>query len=98
VRRDCEPHRGDALVLVANVGLLLGVLSLCGGVTAPMAFALGALAWVLAGRDLRAIQARRGDPAGEPALREALRNAAGAVIFALAFGSLGAMALLSRLR
>jgi hypothetical protein len=98
VRLDCEPHRGDALLLVANASLLLGVLSLCGGVTAPMGFALGVLAWVLAVRDLRAIQAGRGDPAGEPALREALRKAIGAVIFALAFGSLGAMALLSHLR
>jgi hypothetical protein len=51
VRRDCEPHRGQLVLKLADAGLLLGALALCVGFVALLALALGAAAWVLASRE-----------------------------------------------
>jgi hypothetical protein len=80
VRRDCEPHRGAALYALGLVALVLGFLSGCLLVTAPVALALGVVVRVLARRDMRSIQAGLTDPAGEPALRRASVLSAGAVL------------------
>jgi hypothetical protein len=60
VRRDCEPHRG-------NVILVLGIFSL---VFLPCAYilvgiVLGAIAWVMGNRDIKKIRAGTMDPEGE---------------------------------
>jgi hypothetical protein len=60
VRRDCEPHRG-------NVILVLGICSL---VFLPCAYlmvgvVLGAIAWVMGNRDIKKIRAGTMDPEGE---------------------------------
>ena len=64
VRRDCEPHRGQLVLKLADAGLLLGALALCLGFVALLALALGAAAWVLASRDLRRMRSGLMDPRG----------------------------------
>ena len=64
VRRDCEPHRGQLVLKLADASLLLGAFALCLGFVAGLAMAFGAAAWALASRDLRRMQARLMDPGG----------------------------------
>jgi hypothetical protein len=64
VRRDYEPHRGQLVLALADVSLLLGILSLCLGFLALMAVALGAWAWVLASHELRRMRSGLADPSG----------------------------------
>ena len=64
VRRDCRPHRGPLLVLLATVALVLGLSSLGLVVTG---WAAVPLAWVvdwLAQRDLERMTAGTMDPNG----------------------------------
>jgi hypothetical protein len=64
VRRDCQAHRGDQLLSLADASLLLGALSLCLGLPALAAIACGAVAWALACHDLRRMRPGLMDPGG----------------------------------
>jgi len=81
VPRDCQPHRGDLLLALADASLLLGALSLCLGFLALAALACGGAAWGLSSHDLGRMQARQMDPAGLATTRRARARAlAGAAL------------------
>jgi len=81
VRRDCEPHRAEWLLALADASLLLGALSLCLGFLTLMGLALGLAAWVMASRDLGRMRARSMDPSGQAAaIRSRTRARAGAAL------------------
>jgi hypothetical protein len=66
VRRDAEPHRGGTIQV-------LGILSLMGGVfycLFPIGLPLGIVAWVMARRDLRKMDAGVMDPNGRKKTRD----------------------------
>jgi hypothetical protein len=68
-------------LVLADVSLLLGALSLCLGFLALAAFACGAVAWGVSCHDLRQMRARRIDPGGLAATRRARARAlAGAAL------------------
>ncbi len=71
VRRDVEPHRGNVLLLLASVALVLGVLALLVVVTGWVAVPLGAVVHRMAGRDLRRMRDGSLDPAGWAQARRA---------------------------
>jgi hypothetical protein len=85
VRRDCAPHRGNWLVLLATVALVLGVLTCCliltGLVAAPLAMAVDGVALA----DLERMRAGAMDPRG-PALAEKARTLSARAMFAGAAG------------
>ncbi len=87
-RRDCLPHRGNWLVLLASLALVLAVSSLCllatGLVAAPFGWAVGRAAR----QDLDCMAAGRMDPDGRAETREAMYLAQ----LALALGTVGALA------
>jgi hypothetical protein len=60
VRRDCEPHRGQLLL---TLGILSLVLLMC-WMVAVVGLTLGIVAWVLARKDEQKIQAGTMDPEG----------------------------------
>jgi hypothetical protein len=65
-RRDWEPHRGKMLLVMGNVSLALGGLTLCtAGIASPLSVVLGAVTWWLAQRDLEEMRAGRMDPGGQ---------------------------------
>jgi hypothetical protein len=65
VRRDYKPHRGALIASLGNLSALIGGLSLCTfGFAALAAVPLGAIALVLANRDLEEIRVGRMDPNG----------------------------------
>jgi hypothetical protein len=97
VRRDCEPHRGALLLALARVSVVLGFLSLAGGVAAPAALAVGVAAVVLCARDEREMAAGRRDPAGRGPLEDARGIARYGVLCALLFGSVALAVLLMSL-
>ena len=70
-RLDCEPHRGPLLLFGGRVCFLLGVLSLCGGITALLAMPLGVAVRVAARRDLALMARGLMDSAGELPARKA---------------------------
>ena len=81
VRRDCEPHRAEWLLALADASLLLGALSLCLGFLALMGLALGLAAWVMASHDLGRMRAWSMDPSGQAAaIRGRTRARAGAAL------------------
>lgn len=66
-RRDLEPHRGGLVLTLGIVGLVLGVVGLafCPLVTSTIGVVMGIIAWVMGGRDLRAIKEGTMDPDGQ---------------------------------
>ena len=86
VRRDCEPHRGDVLLLLGYVSYVLAFASCFGGIAALLALPLGVVVAALAARDLMEMRQRHMDPAGSESLHEARLWAAFAVAFSLATG------------
>lgn len=87
-RRDCAPHRGNVLLLLATVAVLLSVASLCVVLTGWPAFILGAVIRHLADRDLADMGAGKMDPDGR-AETEAARERA---LWGMLCGSFGGMA------
>jgi hypothetical protein len=63
-RRDCAPHRAQVLVGLASAALVCGVLAFLLGVPGVIGLPLGAVAYVLAGRDLDRMQQGLLDPRG----------------------------------
>jgi hypothetical protein len=63
-RHDCAPHRGNVLMLLATIAILLGLSSFCLVVTGWIAISAGwAVTW-LAQRDLEQMTAGTMDPVG----------------------------------
>jgi hypothetical protein len=97
LRRDCLPHRGEALRALALVGLVCSVLSL--GLWAPglLGLVLGTAAWALAHRDLARMRGRLMDPAGrsltELALDRGMRAALLGLFTLLVWGAVLAVVL-----
>jgi hypothetical protein len=79
VRRDCEPHRGQWLILLGIIGLL------CGIALPPLGVALALLTQRLANADLARMDARLLDPAGRPATSSALQFGFAGVFVACVF-------------
>jgi hypothetical protein len=71
VRRDCAPHRGHVLALLAWLSVACGVLSFCLVVPGLPGLAFGAGTWVLAAGDLARMRQGRMDRAGRPATEAA---------------------------
>ena len=71
LRRDCEPHRGEFLLLLGRFSLALGCVSVCIPALSLMAILVGVVVLVLARRDLRSMGAGKMDPAGKSALLRA---------------------------
>jgi hypothetical protein len=95
-RRDCDPHRGTELRVLALAGVFAGAASLCLVAPAALGLPLAVAALVLSERDLGRMQARLMDPAGQGATEHArdlgiagiLLNAGGLLIGFLAGWSL----------
>jgi hypothetical protein len=64
VRRDVEPHRGGFLLLLARVALVLAACCFCFAPFLLVALPFTAVAFTLAHRDLKRMEAGIGDPAG----------------------------------
>jgi hypothetical protein len=73
VRRDITPHRGDVLLLLAWVALVLAACGFCLGPVVPIAFPLASVAYILACRDPKRMEAGTVDPGGR-ARTEAARR------------------------
>jgi hypothetical protein len=58
VRRDCEPHRGNLILVFGIISLVM--LALC----APLGLPFGILAWVMGNHDLQKMRAGIMDPDG----------------------------------
>ena len=86
-RRDCAPHRGNVLLLLATVALLLGLSSLCLVVPGWVALPLGWVVEALAQRDLERMTAGTMDPNG----REQAERAKELTDLAVAFGVVGGL-------
>lgn len=73
VRRDCLPHRGALLHVLATIALVAGVFSLsCLGFPGLLGLGLGGYVWRSARRELNDIDAGIVDPEGERLVREGL--------------------------
>jgi hypothetical protein len=102
VRRDCAPHRAG---LIAGLGLVAWSASFLGSVccvllplAAPVALVLGATAWILGSRDLRAILAGYMDPTGLGPTEHGVQSGRTAILrTVLALGGWGALLALSAL-
>ncbi len=60
IRRDCEPHRGTLILILGIMSLVMAWVWF----VSPVALGLGISAWVMGGRDMAKINARRMDPEG----------------------------------
>jgi hypothetical protein len=65
VRRDCEPHRGPPLQLLAGTSMFLGLLSLCVLLPSVVAFPLGVCVSRMACKDLEKMHLGVMDPDGK---------------------------------
>jgi len=92
VRRDCEPHRGDVLLLLGQLSYVLAFASCFGGIAAVAALPLAVVVSMLAARDLMEMRQRHMDPAGSESLHAARLWAAFAVAFSLVTGAAWAAA------
>jgi hypothetical protein len=72
VRRDVGPHRGDVLLLLARVALVLAACSFCCAPVVLVALPLTVVAYTLAYRDLKRMEAGAMDPAGQAQADQAL--------------------------
>jgi hypothetical protein len=64
VRRDCQPHRGNMLILLGAVGATVGALGIVLFVPAVVALVVGIITYREAKRDLAEMKAGRMDPGG----------------------------------
>ena len=95
VRRDCEPHWGDLLMLLGAISLGCGLLS-CLVVPALVGVALGFTVLEMARRDLNRMGAGQMDPAGKGLAEKAMGLASGGIVGSLLGGPCG-LGWLSRL-
>ncbi len=88
VRRDYEPHRGNLIVSLGNVSMILGGLSLCMlGFGATVSVPLGVLAWVMANRDLELMRQGRMDPRGKAQTETGRTGAIAGIILGMIFAA-----------
>ena len=83
LRRDCPPHRGEALRALAVAGLVCSALSLCLGAPGLIGLVLGTAAWALARRDLARMRGRLMDPAGRSLTEHAMHRGLDAALLGL---------------
>jgi hypothetical protein len=91
VRRDCEPHRGHVLALLARTVLLCGVASYCVIVPGVVSLPLGMTVLAMARRDLKKMRAGLMEPSGKRQTEVAAHECIGGIvvtIFGLAFWGL----------
>jgi hypothetical protein len=87
VRRDCQPHQGPVLLLMANAALVCNIIAFCTGISAVPGIALAPVVLVMGGRELEQMAAGWMDPAG----RSQVQEARGWAWVALCLGVLGAL-------
>ncbi len=86
-RLDCVPHRGK-LILMGNVSMALGGLSLCTLCAgALVSVPLGVVAWVLASHDLAEMRAGHVDPQGKTATETGRTGGIMGAVLGLVFGA-----------
>jgi hypothetical protein len=96
VRRDCQPHRGDVLLLLARISLVCGALSLLLFFPAFLSLPLAGAVMVMAPRDLEMMGRGLMDPAGEEQTLAAYKLALGGVAASsVALVSLGPLVMLN---
>jgi hypothetical protein len=83
VRRDCQPHRGNLLLLLAWISLVLGALTPFFILPALLSFILGAITERMVNKDLKRMRRGLLDPNGEAQARKAAKLARAAVIVTL---------------
>jgi hypothetical protein len=97
VRRDYEPHRGPLIVSLGNVSMIVGGLSLCMfGFGALISIPLGALAWLMANRDLEHMREGRMDPRGKAQTETGRAGGIAGIIFGLIFAAFYALVYLAK--
>jgi endogenous inhibitor of DNA gyrase (YacG/DUF329 family) len=88
VRRDGEPHRGRVLYTLGALSAITGGLSACSfGYLAVISVPLGVTVWILAARDLRAMQDGSIDPRGRDLTRAGRSSALAGVVFGIVFAA-----------
>jgi hypothetical protein len=85
--RDTEPHRGPVIVNLGNISMTLGILSMCGGLTAVAGLPVGIVGWVMANGDLEAMRIGTLDTRGRNQTEAGRTNAITGVIFCTIFAS-----------
>jgi hypothetical protein len=85
VRRDCDPHRGHFLLLLANISCSCGLLSFCLAFPSVLGLPVGVAAWVMAARDLGRMRAGQMDVRG----RRRTQNARSIAAFGVVISTLG---------
>jgi hypothetical protein len=83
VRRDCEPHRGNWLLLLAGLALLFTLCSLCLVPFTLVSIPLGDAVGRMAQHDLRQMEAGLLDPRGRDVTERAERWGLAAVVCSL---------------
>ena len=86
MRRDCPPHRGPTLLLLGTASYYLGFVSLCVPVLVVLGLPLGLVAFWLAGRDLKQMDAGGMDPNGRAEVELAEERAWGGMVLSLVPG------------
>jgi hypothetical protein len=64
LRRDCDPHRGNVLVLLGSAAVLCGMAAICLGVPGLLGLPFGLVVYTLGQRDLERMKAGTMDPSG----------------------------------
>jgi hypothetical protein len=82
-RRDCEPHRGNWLLLLAGLGLLFTLCSLCLAPFTLVSIPLGEVVLYMAQHDLRQMEAGLLDPRGRDVTERAKRWGLTAIVGSL---------------
>ncbi len=84
---DCERHRGPLVLFLGTVSLLGGLLALVSlGLSGLLSLPAGILAWLLAERDLRKMEANTMDRSGMAATGTGRQNAIAGVVLSVLIG------------
>ena len=74
-RRDCEPHRGEILKVMAILGLIVSQLSMCLPLLLVIGMPLNVTTWYLARLDLAKMRKGLMDPSGQKVTTDSQRTA-----------------------
>jgi hypothetical protein len=92
VRRDYEPHHGTLILVLGNISMIVGGLSMCSlGFGALVSVPLGIAAWLLANRDLERMRQGYMDPCGKSQTQTGRTSAVAGVILGLIFAGFYAL-------